>query len=174
MEYAILYGGIDSDGIIERARDMTSVMLGVAQAHAAEIACPVVLREFYLLPDGERRLFDGADKTATPESDGGAAAIRDKLVQLHDKLFGESVGPQSAEVSRTFGLFEDVWNRKRESTWSRFFDGSECRWSTDAGYFDDIPEDILNGIDLSDPEHVARTWTVVLATMLMDPRYLHL
>ena len=173
-DYAILYGGIDSDGIIERARDLTSVMLGVAQVHAVEIACPVVLREFYLLADDDRRLFAGIDKTVTPAGDDDEAAIRDKLVELHAKLFGERVAAQSEEVSRTYRFFVDVWERKRESTWSRFFDGSECRWSTDAGYFDDIPDSTLNDIDLSDPEHVARTWTVVLAAMLMDPRYLHL
>ena len=174
LEYAILYGGIDSDGIIERARALTSIMLSVARAHAAELACPVVLREFYLLPDDERRLFGDLDKTVTPESAGGEAAIHNKLVELHGKLFGEQVGAQSPEVFRTYELLVDVWNRKRTSSWTRFFDGSECRWSTDAGYFDDIPDDALNTLDLSDPEHIVRTWTVVLAAMLMDPRYLHL
>ena len=174
MEYAILYGGIDSDGIIERGRELTSVMLGVAQAHAAEVACPVVLREFYLLPDDARRLFAGIDKSVTPGSGNGEVAIRRKLVELHQKLFGERVTSQSEEVSRTYEFLVDVWNRKRESTWSRFFDGSECRWSSDARYFDDIPDNALNALDLSDPDAIARTWTVVLAAMLMDPRYLHL
>ena len=149
-------------------------MLRVAQAHAAEIACPVVLREFYLLADGERRLFNGLDKADTPESDGGALAIRAKLAELHGRLFGELVEPQSPEVTRTYELFDAVWDRKRKSTFTRFFDGSECRWSTDARYFDGIPDDVLNTLDLSDPDHVARTWTVVVAAMLMDPRYLHL
>ena len=64
--YGLLYGGIDSDGITKRARDLTSVMAGVANRHALASACPIVLKEFYLLPDDERRLFVGIDRTITP------------------------------------------------------------------------------------------------------------
>ena len=49
-EYRLLYGGIDSDGITARARDITSVMAGVAKRHAVQVSCPVVMRELYLVP----------------------------------------------------------------------------------------------------------------------------
>ncbi|MDE0174808.1 MAG: DUF1588 domain-containing protein [Defluviicoccus sp.] len=65
-EFRLLYGGIDSDGITERARNITSVMAGVAKRHAVRTSCPVVMREFYLLPDEDRRLFEGLDKDVTP------------------------------------------------------------------------------------------------------------
>ena len=65
-EYGTLYGGIDSDGITARARDMTAVMAGVAKRHAVEVSCPVVLREFYLLPDQDRQLLGGIDPRVTP------------------------------------------------------------------------------------------------------------
>ena len=64
--YGLLYGGIDSDGITLRARDITSVMAAVANTHALASSCPTVLREFYLLPDGKRRLFGGIDTETTP------------------------------------------------------------------------------------------------------------
>ena len=67
--YRLLYGGIDSDGITERARDITSVMAGVAKSHAVQASCPVVMREIYLLPDAERRLFAGIDPHVTPVSE---------------------------------------------------------------------------------------------------------
>ena len=85
-EYGLLYGGIDSDGITERARDMTSVMAGVAKRNATIVSCPVIRREFYLLPETERRLFTGIDKYVT-----GSGAIRSKLVELHDELLGVQV-----------------------------------------------------------------------------------
>ena len=69
--YALLYGGIDSDGITERARNMTSVMAGVAQSHALQTSCPVMMREFYLLPDDDRLLFEGIDKSMSPISEFG-------------------------------------------------------------------------------------------------------
>ena len=71
--YRLLYGGIDSDGVTERARDITSVMAGVAKRHAVQVSCPVVMREFYLLPDTGRRLFAGIDPSVTPTSEFGAS-----------------------------------------------------------------------------------------------------
>ena len=65
-EYRLLYGGIDSDGITERAREMTPTMAGVVQSHALETSCPVVMRELYLTPDRDRRLFGGIDKSVSP------------------------------------------------------------------------------------------------------------
>ena len=68
-DFRLLYGGIDSDGITERSRDITSVMAGVAKRHAAQVSCPVVMREVYLLPDEQRRLFAGIDPYVTPVSE---------------------------------------------------------------------------------------------------------
>ena len=70
--YGLLYGGIDSDGVIERATEVTPLMAAVAESHAVESGCPIVLREFYLLPEDERRLFLGVDESVTPTSEFGA------------------------------------------------------------------------------------------------------
>ncbi len=76
-QYGLLYGGIDSNGITKRNRDFTSVMAGIAARNAAETSCPVIMRELYLLPDGERRLFAGIDPTVTPISEfSGSFAIK--------------------------------------------------------------------------------------------------
>ena len=64
--YAMLYGDIDSDGVTDRASDLTSVMAGVAQSHALESSCPIAMREIYLLPNADRLLFDGVDLTVWP------------------------------------------------------------------------------------------------------------
>ena len=64
--YGLLYGGIDSDGVTERTGEVTPLMAAVAQSHAAEVSCPIVLREFYLWPDESRRLFGGIDPAVTP------------------------------------------------------------------------------------------------------------
>ena len=67
--YELMYGGIDSDGITVRADDVTPLIAAVAQRHAIEISCPVVQREFYLMPDESRRLFGGIDRVTTPLSE---------------------------------------------------------------------------------------------------------
>ena len=179
-DYAILYGGIDSDGVTERARDLTAVMVGVAKRHAVQVSCPIVLREFYLLPDDERLLFSGMDPTVSPADEDGAEAIRAKLVELYDKLLGVALRTSSAEISRAYAFFEDVWTGKRDSAGlgqSRFIEDSDdlaCDLSTDEYYFETVPQNALVDTDLADPQHVARTWVVMLAALLMDHRYLHL
>lgn len=70
--YELLYGGIDSDGVIARATDVTSVMAAVAQSHAVEVSCPIVRREFFLWDEAERRLFGGIDQYDSPVSEASA------------------------------------------------------------------------------------------------------
>ena len=67
--YRLLYGGIDSDGITQRARDVTPLMAAIAQTHAVQSSCPIVLRELYHTPEGQRLLFDGIDPILSPRHD---------------------------------------------------------------------------------------------------------
>ena len=67
----LLYGGIDSDGVTERAGDMTAVMAGVARNHAARLAGAIVLRELHLLPAPQRRLLRHVELATTPFSEFG-------------------------------------------------------------------------------------------------------
>ena len=335
--YRLLYGGIDSNGITDRSRDLTSVMASVARTHATESSCPIVFREFYLLPDENRRLFGGMHKNLSPvaeagksfsieaesyderetllvsghlpagtntawlsfpndyyneesgadrnvrldalevvnaggttvqriefedleegcgsseasegaedadhrvlwqscelriplaisssgnydvrvtawadqggdqlpfldvavesntETSAGARAIREKLVELHDKLLGVEVSADSQDVEDAYRLFVDVWERRRDTGNNWFFD-TACNWSSDIRYFDGIADDVLVRHDQDwgsyygwnwnraneilngeaapyDSAAVVRSWSVVLAYLLMDYRYLYL
>ena len=191
-EHRLLYGGIDSYSITERARDITSVMAGVARRHATQVGCPMVMRDFFLVPEEERRLFSGIDKYVT-DSD----CIRHKLVELHEKLLGVQVTAHSPDVESAWRLFVDVRRRGREAGDDWFNNDSSCPWWHDHLYLDGILEDSLvehesedgyrwygfdwdridpfmRGIDWSDPHHAAQAWVVVLAYLLMDYRYLYL
>ncbi len=68
-QYRLIYGGIDSAGITDRTDDITALMAAVAQSHAIESSCPIVQRELLLLPDKDRRLFDGLDGNVSPISE---------------------------------------------------------------------------------------------------------
>ena len=335
--YRLLYGGIDSNGITDRSRDLTSVMASVARTHATESSCPIVFREFYLLPEENRRLFAGIHKNVSPvaemgdsfsieadsfdaretlvlsghlsagtntawlsfpndfyneetgddrnvrldaltvvdasgttvqrvefedleegcgsseSSDGsddpdhrtlwspcelriplevpssgshdvkitvwadlagdqlpfldfaiesntetstGSKAIRNKIAELYETLLGVEVGAESEEVEDAYGLFVEVWERRREAGNNWFFDNA-CNWGTDIRYFDGIADDVLIlherdwgsyygwdwnrvnqilNVDAApyDSAAVVRSWTVVLAYLLMDYRYLYL
>ena len=330
-DYRLFYGGIDSDGVTQRARDITSVMAGVAKRHAAEVSCPAVMREVYLIPEEERRLFAGIDRHAAPGTElaasfeivagsrkdkevlrlkgtltagsktvrltytndrpfpdadrkvrldrldvrdavgqvivsreleelepagscnrpnedyfglycngsvdvpfdvptagtytievitwaihvgdefprlsiivesptggggGVAGAIKGKLVELHDKLLGVQVGPDSPDVEAMYRFFLDVMRRGREAHEDRFHP-YRCHFRHDHFYLDGILDGaviekenerghryrgydsdrlraFLDSVDLSDPHHVAQAWVSVLAAMMMDYRYLYL
>ena len=196
-EYRLLYGGIDSDGVTERARDITSVMAGVVERHAAQVSCPVVARDFFLVPETEKRLFAGIDRFDAPGS--GSDAIRGKLVELHDELLGVQVTPQSPDVESAYQVFVNAVERRRQAN-DRWFDWYECdnSWQLDHTFFEGILDDVvvqnedpesgwqwydldwdrinafMDGVDFSDPHHTAQAWVVTLAYLLMDYRYLYL
>lgn len=76
-DYRLLYGGIDSAGVTERARDMTPLMASVAQRHAVEVSRMVVLKELYLLANEDRKLLRGVDVRRSPAAEAGrAVAVR--------------------------------------------------------------------------------------------------
>lgn len=188
--YELMYGGIDSDSVPTRAGDLTPLMSAVAQSHAVEISCPVVRREFFVLPEEHRRLFGGIDLRATPATESGAAAIRRKLADLHAKLLGVTAAVDSPDVEEAFRLFVEVWNRKRNTEGDRFPGRMNCEIQ-DHLYFEGVVDgsvtydnlgwsrlnwdrvrDVQDG-EMRDPNHVARTWVVTLAFLLSDYRYLY-
>ena len=194
-EYELLYGGIDSETKQVRSRDLTAMMAAAAKVHAIRSSCPIVLREFYLLPEKRRRLFDDFDLDAAPTAMGGEMAVRDKLVDLHARLFGIAVEPDSPDVNTAFDLFVKTLESKRaeESGRTAFRDGNRCDTDSDILLLEGVvdppfvvhegeyrPEyeqndpDGLLGRTYEDPDHLARTWVVVLAYLMMDYRYLYL
>ncbi len=66
-ELSVLLGGIDSIAVTERANLLTPSMTAILQSHAAETACPIVVKNL-ALPLAERRLFLKVDETITPLS----------------------------------------------------------------------------------------------------------
>ena len=189
--YELAYGGIDSDGVPTRIGDITPLMAAVAQSHAVEVSCPIVLREFFLWPEERRRLFGGIDLQATPETATGTAAIKGKLADLHAKLFGETAAADSADVEEAYQLFVEVWGRMRASEAEQFPGGMNCRTWDDHLYFEGIADDALTYDNwgnsrlnwdrvgevgnraMRDPNHVAGAWVVTLAFLLTDYRYLY-
>ena len=109
-DYRLLYGGIDSDGIIKRAADMTALMAAVAQSHAVEVSCPIVRREFLLLPDEKRRLFGGIDRSVSPVSEiSGSAAISAKSWKERQTNF-LAVSLAAGDKTVRLGFMNDFWD----------------------------------------------------------------
>ena len=124
-------------------------------------------------------------------------AIRNKLVELHESLLGVEVTSHSPDVEAAYQLFVDEIARAREAQDNRF-DPWGCNWAGDQSFFEGILDgavkeyensedgwrwynydwDRLNEFveskDWSDHYYTAQAWTVVLAYLLMDYRYLYL
>ena len=64
----------------------------------------------------------------------GAAIIRNKLVELHDKLLGVQVAPDSPDVETAYRLFVDVWQRNLRSQDMEVNFRWLCDWEGDLFY----------------------------------------
>ncbi len=121
-DWRLVYGGIDSGDVTKRSDAMSPIMLATSQYTATMVACRATSFDF-TKPQQERRLFRGVEMNTTPfvprasASTGTAlvavpdaeAKIRDAIVYLYFRLLGETVTRDSEEVSKTYGLFVDVW-----------------------------------------------------------------
>ena len=110
-------------------------------------------------------------------------------------LLGVVVGPDSSDIDAALDLWVEVWLANNPG--GQFPGGGRCDPHQDEHYFDGIADDIWreepdeNGwpkgwdwermhkflwdeTDRSDPHGLARTWMVILAYLMTDPRYLHL
>ncbi len=66
-DLGVLLGGTDSRAVTERATLLTPSMMAILQSHTAELACPIVVKDF-ALPLVKRRLFTAVTETLTPLS----------------------------------------------------------------------------------------------------------
>ena len=108
--YRLLYGGIDSDGITERANEMTALMAAVAQSHAVEVSCPIVRREFLLWPEEKRRLFGGIDWSVSPVSEVSATAVISARSWRERQTNSWAVTLAAGDKTVRLGFMNDFWD----------------------------------------------------------------
>ena len=118
--YELMYGGIDSDGITDRAVDMTPLMAAVAQRHAIDVSCPVVQREFYLLPDEDRRLFHGIDRFTTPSLEAFLGADITAVSRADRQTVSLPVSLAAGSTMVRLSFVNDYWESETEKDRSLF------------------------------------------------------
>jgi len=158
--YNLVYGGIDSLGITDRATELTTLMSTVVAAMANETSCPIVSNDFSK-PQSERTLFTAVELGSTPNSD--PAAIRANIQLLHERLWGESLPINHPEVDATFKLFDAIWSARITAGKSSVVSSASelCRF-----------ENVANPIRL-DPNQTLRSWAAVINYMLRDYKFIH-
>ena len=155
----MLYGGIDSQEVTERATDPSGAMGAIQRTLANDVACHHTIRDF-AKPPSERLLFPGIEPDVLPgQSPEGDVAIRQAIVHLHAYILGRSDGSDSVEVDRTFALFADIVKQAGEQKGLDNRESYYCRRETP-----DLP---------SDPKYTIRAWRAVVTYLLRRPEFLY-
>ncbi len=157
-QFAMLYGGIDSKEVTERAADPSGAMGAIQRLMANDMACKNVALDFSR-PQGERRLFPSIGPELLP--DGLAETekkLRNAIVHLHELVLGRHDEADDPEVTRTYELFtgilEDAHARKVEPDESYFCKGADNQ-------------------RVSDPRFTVRAWRGVVNYLLRQETFLY-
>ncbi len=157
-QLAILYGGIDSNEVTERATDPSGAMGAIQRILANDVACKHVLRDFALKP-AERRLFPRIEPSVLPGTPETDAEIRKAIVHLHDLVLGRHDADDAKEVSRTFELFAGVIADAKLQKGIENRENYHCRSNVP-----DAP---------NDPHYTIRAWRAVVTYLLRRPEFLY-
>ncbi|MCO6454499.1 MAG: DUF1588 domain-containing protein [Pirellulaceae bacterium] len=155
----ILYGGIDSREITERATDPSGAMGAIQRILANDVACRNVALDF-TRPPAERLLFPGIEPDVVPgESAEADARIRQAIVHLHQRVLGQEQGADHPEVERTFQLLAGIVS-----------DAKSARGIEKLGsYFCERIEEQR----LDDPHYMLRAWRGVVTYLLRQHDFLY-
>jgi len=143
----MLYGGINSNDVTSRTTTATSLMDGIQERIANQVACERVANDLY----NAGVLFPIADETHTPNTQAGEDAIRANIVHLHRRLHGEDWTVNDAAVNMTYQLFVDA-RALGEST---------------------IPVECRGGGGSTDINGTVLPWVAVVTYLLTDYRFLY-
>jgi len=156
---AMLYGGIDSKEVTQRAVAPSGAMGAIQRTLANDVACRNVALDFSRKkPD--RILFPNIDPDAVPgKSAATDAKIRATIVHLHQHVLGRDDAETSTEVARTFDLFAGVISDAQESGG---FDERET-WSCRQGLEKPVP----------DPHYTVRAWRAVVTYLIRQHEFLY-
>lgn len=101
--YNLPYGGIDSSAVDVRTNSPNTLIDGVQERIANQVACDRVAME---LNGGNGQLFPFVDVSSVPAAN--EAEIRDNIAHLYALLLGEEIAADSAETAASYQLFLDV------------------------------------------------------------------
>ena len=158
-QLAMLYGGIDSQEVTERAADPSGAMGAIQRMLANDVACIQTIKDFMRGP-ADRQLFPGIEPGmlpgASPESD---LAIRRAIVHLHERILGQQDAIDSPDVERTFQLFAGIVSDAKQQTGLDPREIYQCRRE-----MQDVPPD---------PQYTIRAWRGVVTYLIRRPEFLY-
>ncbi|MCA9212079.1 MAG: hypothetical protein KDB27_03365 [Planctomycetales bacterium] len=156
---AMLYGGIDSKEVTERAAAPSGAMGAIQRTLSNDVACRNVAYDFSR-KRADRVLFPNIEPDVLPGSSAEAdGKIREAIVHLHERVLGRYDTCDSLEVDRTFGLFAAVI---ADAAAADNVDSREA-WSCRQGLESPVP----------DPNYTVRAWRAVVTYLLRQEEFLY-
>jgi len=158
-QLALLYGGIDSKEVTERAADPSGAMGAIQRILSNDVACRQTAQDFSK-PAAERILFPNIEPDVLPGSSPEAdAKIRKTIVHLHQRVLGRFDPVDSPDVERTFKLFDGIVADAAQTKGLDAQESYSCRR--------DLPA------PLPDPKYTVRAWRAVVTYLLRRPEFLY-
>ena len=156
---AMLYGGIDSKEVTERATDPSGAMGAIQRTLSNDVACRNVALDFSRPPE-RRLLFAEVEPDVLPgQSEEADTRILLTIMHLHQQILGRIDGPDSPSVQLSLQLFRDVL---ADAAAGERYDQREiyhCR----QGLEREVP----------DPHYTVRAWRAVVTYLLRQPEFLY-
>lgn len=155
----MLYGGIDSKEVTERATDPSGAMGAIQRILANDVACKQTALDFSRAP-ADRKLFPNIEPDVIPGSSPEAdAKIRAAIVHLHQRVLGRHDSANSPEVERTFQLFAGIVG---DAAGKKNFEKQEI-YSCRQNLVQPVP----------DPNYTVRAWRGVITYLLRQEEFLY-
>lgn len=160
-DLAMLYGGIDSKEVTERAADPSGAMGAIQRLMSNDVACREVAKDFRR-PVAERKLFPDIEPGVVPGTAANDKKLREAMAHLHAKILGRNDDANSDEVKRTFKLFAAVIE-----------DATVNKASKEESYFCRPGNKDAPGSKVDDPSYTIRTWRAVVTYLLRRKEFLY-
>jgi hypothetical protein len=155
----MLYGGIDSQEVTERAADPSGAMGAIQRTLANDVACRNVALDFSR-QTSDRLLFPEMEPDVVPGVSAEAdLRIRRAIVHLHERLLGRYDEVDSPEVDRSFQLFAAV---VADAAARKDVEPQEI-WLCRQGLEKPVP----------DPHYTVRAWRAVVTYLLRQQEFLY-
>ncbi len=155
----MLYGGIDSKEVTERAADPSGAMGAIQRILANDVACKQTALDFSR-PPSDRRLFPQIEPDVVPGTSPEAdAKVRKAIVHLHERVLGRLDAPDAPEVERTFQLFAGIVSDAAAKNGFEKQENYSCR----QGLLAPVP----------DPNYTVRAWRGVVTYLLRQHEFLY-
>lgn len=176
--YRMLYGGIDSNAVIDRLKEPNGIMANIGMRMATDVACRTTALDFVLAPE-QRRLFPYVEPTYEPETVDGFEIpvvenlIRENLRYLHARVLGEELTLEDPEIDATYAFFYETWKEGKAKiasgetldylTW-------RCRARQDFWTQEALPADLEIRYDRL---YTIRAWMATMTYLLSDYRFFY-